>query len=606
MARFLTWYLIVTGVGAFLALSMPALVLVGMFLILPGLFLWFAPTGFMWGVVFAAIWFGTRVLIGDWPARALALLGTTAAMWLIPQPSIALSRARLAQATLPDVTPAAPLAIAGDVRIDLPMPTQEPYDPEHPNAPRQIGCNGMCAAALFTEGVKSVTIGKSPYVTDAEAGAGQAPSRESRTFVRRPRAACETSLRPTDAQEIGLKPAEITAKLAEWNLRLSTSDCIDSAPTPDRFDLYIVRSAGSLYGRRWDRPGWSTQPGAVDFERLEMRGRDGALLMRRSIVRTEAMALPLSISFGSNFNNFGPGWSRAPISNAPRYAMLDLGALLAAHTRLRVQVDQDATVARARARLREMLDDPRVTADDSGWAAVETYFTGLGKSVGPEDRTMIPALIRDPRNRHFEGLWSAIRALGPDAAILREPFVARLASDPNPAEQTRYIGRAIDTLPPGIFAVPSDAERALLADPLLRGRAPGLVMRQADRGAAAVPDLLSILEDHLRGAAAAIARRDTSRSADREMIDAVRVALCRLGPQGASALPRIAALDARGILSRRLDQDEDWQVALIRLGRSAETMAKPANRSGTEAQYRARQQARAADRPEMACRSSFV
>ncbi len=608
MARFLALYLIVTGVAAVIALSMPSLVLIGMFLLLvPGLLLWFAPTGFLWGVVFAAIWFGLRPMAGDWQARVVAGLGTVAVMWLIPQPSIALSRAKLAEATLPDVMPAAPLAFAGDVRIDLPSLSQEPYDPEHPNAPRLIGCNGICAAALFTDGVKSVTVGKSEYVSPppirGRPSSPRAP--EFRTFVRLPHKACETSLQPTDAEGIGLKYPEASTKLAEWNLRLSTSDCITSAPTPDRFDLHMVQSSGTLFGQRRERADWASAADAVTFEQIEIRGRDNAVLLRKRIVRTEAMAAPLSIGFGSNFNNFGPGWSRATLSNAPRHAQIDPGALLMAHTRLAVRVDKDATLKQARARLQAMLGDPRVTAEDSGWASVEVYFTGLGKTLDPADRALIPALVRDPRNRHFRGIWDAIRALGPEGAILRAPFVERLASDPKPAEETRYLGRAIDKLPADIFAVPSDAERALLDDPALRVRAPGLVMRQADRGAAAVPALLAILDYHARNPASA-SSRTTGDAPDRVMIDAVRVALCRLGPQGASALPRLAALDASGILPRRLDEDQDWQVTLIRLGRSADTVRKPANMTGTEANFRARQRTRAAGEVEFACSSNFV
>ncbi len=611
MARFLVLYLIVTGVLAVLALSMPWLVIIGLFfLIVPGLILWVAPTAFLWGAVFSLIWFGLRPMAGDWRAGLVAGLGTVALMWLIPQPDIATGRARLARATLPDVVPSKPLAFTGDVRIDLLSLSQEPYDPEHPKSPRLIGCNGVCAAALFTDGVKSVTIGKSEYLNPPTARGRRFPSRapEFRTFIRLPHKDCETSVKPTDAEGIGLKYPDNTTKLAEWNLRLSTSDCIASAPTPDRFDLHMIQSAGTLRDQRSGRADWLVDP--VRFEQVEIRGRDNAVLLRKRIVRTEVMAAPLSISLGMNFSggslyNSDLGWSRTTLSNAPRYATLDPGALLKAHTRLAAGVDKDATTKQARARLQAMIDDPRVKADDSGWATTEIYFEGLEKSLDPQDRLLVPALIRDPRNSRFRGLWAAIKGFGAAGVILRAPLVERLASDPDPAEETRSLGRAIDALPPGIFAVPSAAERALLADPALRVRAPGLVMRQADRGAAAVPELLAILDYHARNPASA-SPRTTGDPADRVMIDAVRVALCRLGPLGASALPRLAALDASGILPKRLDQDEDWQVTLIRLGRSADTVNKPANMTGTEANFRARQQARAAGDVKFACKSNFV
>lgn len=57
MKGFLTTYLMITGIGAFLALAMPGLVMLGLFmLILPGLILGMMPTAFIYGVIFAVGW----------------------------------------------------------------------------------------------------------------------------------------------------------------------------------------------------------------------------------------------------------------------------------------------------------------------------------------------------------------------------------------------------------------------------------------------------------------------------------------------------------------------------------------------------------------------
>src|SRR5215207_5630797 len=77
--KFLTIYLLVTGIGAAVALAMPGLVVLGFFLlILPGLVLSFAPTAFLWGCVFTASWFAAGILFGNTLLTVLAAGAVTA------------------------------------------------------------------------------------------------------------------------------------------------------------------------------------------------------------------------------------------------------------------------------------------------------------------------------------------------------------------------------------------------------------------------------------------------------------------------------------------------------------------------------------------------
>ena len=108
MAALLKLYLVFTGIGAAVSLLMPSLVVAGMFLILPGLILASMPTAFLWGCIFAAVWFPLHHALGDAPAAAVALAITAALVWFAPQPSRALSAARLAATVHPDVLPAPP------------------------------------------------------------------------------------------------------------------------------------------------------------------------------------------------------------------------------------------------------------------------------------------------------------------------------------------------------------------------------------------------------------------------------------------------------------------------------------------------------------------
>src|SRR4051812_45117599 len=77
--KFLTVYLLVTGIGAAAALAMPGLVVLGFFLlILPGLVLNLAPTAFLWGCVFTASWLAARIVLGDTLLTVLAASAITA------------------------------------------------------------------------------------------------------------------------------------------------------------------------------------------------------------------------------------------------------------------------------------------------------------------------------------------------------------------------------------------------------------------------------------------------------------------------------------------------------------------------------------------------
>ncbi|UVC17627.1 hypothetical protein [Mesorhizobium onobrychidis] len=76
--------MIITGIGAFVALTMPWLVIIGSFLIIPGLVLASMPTALMYGVAFALF----RLLLGSFlsgvPLNVMSGAATLALFWTIP------------------------------------------------------------------------------------------------------------------------------------------------------------------------------------------------------------------------------------------------------------------------------------------------------------------------------------------------------------------------------------------------------------------------------------------------------------------------------------------------------------------------------------------
>ena len=162
MLRLVLLYLGITGVGAFIALSAPWLVILGLFLgILPGLVLGLMPTAFMWGVAFALPWFLLRAALGDQLAILPAALIGAAAMWFIPAASARASRTLLDGALVPDVIPHDRIALAGDILLEVPilkLARQVDGAPEEEYSRRPFQCTALCAALLATPGVTSVTL----------------------------------------------------------------------------------------------------------------------------------------------------------------------------------------------------------------------------------------------------------------------------------------------------------------------------------------------------------------------------------------------------------------------------------------------------------------
>jgi hypothetical protein len=215
--------------------------------------------------------------------------------------------------------------------------------------------------------------------------------------------------------------------------------------------------------------------------------------------------------------------------------------------------------------------------------------------------------IRDPRVRYFDGIWGALEPLGNSAADLRAPMIERIATaDLSADEPPKAIGRALGSLPPGAFATLTGAERAILADPNRRALAPGLISRQSDRGAAAVPPLVEMLDYHLRKIAENKTRRGASSDGDLVVVDRVRMAFCRLGRDASTALPAMEALASQGLVDRRFAEGREWHLMLARVGKPVTDIPKPANLSGNEAQFHHNLQQRL-DRfnPDRDCRGQW-
>jgi hypothetical protein len=604
MLRLVLLYLGITGIGAFIALSAPGLVVVGLFLgILPGLVLAVMPTAFLWGVAFALPWFLLRAALGDQVAIIPAALIGAAAMWFIPATSALASRTMLNHALAPDVIPHDKIKLAGDILLEVPilkLARQVEGAPEEEFSRRPYQCTALCAALLATPGVTSVTLNA---IGEAK-GPGTAMTGSARRFRIVPKAQCRTpSISIDGADELSvdrLRPADwarngiVRSLQAEWDVRLATTDCVvveAPDPSPDmvvRIERYRIGSDSPT------RSDFSFLPSPIDVERLVISDRTAAPLLSKMRATGTALSRPLNIATTGGMENFSFRLGRTPTGNAPSYPQFNPDQLLADHSNLHVDVDQAAVIAAARAQLALAVANPALPASDAAFKLVPPWLNSLSQPpLSADDIMLLKAVIRDSRVRDFNGLWIVVKTLGPASGALREPLVDRIATlDWRADKELKLLGAILDKLPPGTFAVPSAKERAILADPDRRTMASGLIVRLADQGAAAVPQLLDLLDYHLAQLMAEREKRYDPTPEHMIVIDRVRMALCRLGPAGASALPRIEALMTKSpAYADRMDGRE-WQLMLARIGKPIRDIAKPADISNTVNQFHANLQSR--------------
>lgn len=589
MATFLSRYLIITGIGAAIAMAAPTLVVLGFFLlIVPGLLLLVAPTAFLWGAIFAAIWWPLRAKVASGLAALIALAGLVAVVIAIPWFANAQIQARIDALRAEDREADGPIPLRGVIRFErTAYVVAQMEDPEWKaqvaafNAEkrridwsqRPVACDAMCAAALFTPGVAAVII--APML---------APGAEPRTLDRvsefwiENASGCTGSLTPgSQAGSDGFTDHALLND--EWRVRISQGQCIQRGPVRQTPDFTIV-----IADWRLDGATWSLTQARTSIRRMEVRAASGQVLLRRTSVDTAKLAPVLWIEGNGWLNSFHFDWARKRSwgDNVPG-AFTPVG-LLADLTPLRVRSDPRVVADEARIELARALDDPARPRGDLAFALPERVFADIGKNgLHAGDAALVERVIDDPRTTHLSGIWSVIQKMGPESVRLRAPIVKRVlaARYPEDREIVRPLGSALRALPAGTFASPTDDEVRLLDNPDRRNWATGLVARQADRGTVAVPILTRIL---VEGWSRPLPKEKIQRPRDLDAANAARRGLCVLGSVAQPARAAVEALVADGHMPAGALDDRRWQLTLARLGRPIESFRSPPNQNRTDAQ----------------------
>ena len=621
MMKFLTLYLGVTGVAAFIALAAPGLVVLGFFLfVIPGLLLSLAPTAFLWGCLFTACWIGLRTILPEMLITAiLAAVLTGAALVAVTQPNRTAGAMIYRSSLLPDVTPAEPIKMRGDIRIDVPLPRWDNVNSRGKAGLRGYSCDNLCLALLFTPGVTGVTINKSTGFSrdDHRNGTGGYDA-EARTYRLVPKAQCgDGGLLPDLVGRNGLFAGSMeanTALSAEWNLKLASEVCLVQTATPARHDLNIREGS---YGGAARRSSWSLLPSPARIEYLEIRDGGGPVLLRRFKSTVQILSRVLHVWGDGGIDNFTFGWGRTPLSNKRRYDAISMLAELEKHTDTRGKLSGEDLLPGLRKQLSAALEDPSLTGEAPAFQLLAAYFEAVEQPLPQEDLGIITRLARDDRVTRYDGIWK-LKSLPEDQQrAIRSAFFERALTTNDTNRLARSAAdKFLEAVGKGGFARLTGDEERLLGDPDGRWALPEIAARLHEGGAARVPMLMTLLREHSMALSKNFADANAGRiksyeksdenGGHRNMIDAVRISLCHLGPDAASALQPLRGLLASGAMPTNVTSGHagsSWHLVLVRMGLPVEQLTKPASLSGTDEAHRKRIRDRLARfDPDRSCR----
>ncbi|WP_309612381.1 hypothetical protein [Sphingomonas sp.] len=605
LGKFLAGYLLITGIGAFVALSAPGLVVLGFFLLLiPGLILSLMPTAFLYGVVFAAGWYGARALLGD---GVIAIVGGVAAIAIVATltvlPRRMIDLAAYHATIQPDVRPASPIALKGNVRFNRQQANlNEASEQVYPYVvgTRGYACDSFCLAALFTPGVTSVTIDQT---READKIADGRPSPEARTYRLAPRPNCQSNV---DMNFRGMQPPlrnkgshgisdyeDGKVLAAQWALKLASDFCLVAEPARIAHDIVITeRETDNATARKK----WSFGPGRISTQTIEIAER-GKIVYRNHQSSVNTLDKILTIAGTGGIENFGFDWARTTINSKTGYDAVKLAdslgdfTTLAGRPEVGISKNKAAMLPPLRAQIRQALDAGTLDERSPAFQVLEAYFAAVGDKATDEDVAITSRLAADPRLKSLPGIWSLKLTLA-QARIVYDAYTKRLlANDPADAPKKSVFNAVLKGLGPDAISLIGADQKRLLDDPVRRLAAPELVrtlgygnIDQAWQLFAILKQTAATLADirtqRENGTIGSYGRQD-ERDVNGDMISFVKSGFCLGAPKDKRLLGELDVfLKSGGSYAMT-----DWNVTMVRMGKAIDTVEKPEDTSGTLSNY---------------------
>lgn len=335
MERILKRYLWITGTGALIVLVAPWLVVIGMlFLIVPGLVLMLLPTAFLWGATFAFLWRQLKDRFDRRTAAAGALIASSFLFLILPIPAQVTARSSISHHDQPDVIPATPVTLSGDVRLDLNRPAwDQAKSARFGRNLRPHACDALCVALLMEAHVTSVTVNRSeaPKARRKTTNA-HGLTIFARTYRLYPVSQCggKIPVQPVltfGGKLWGARREERERLKVRWQQKLETEFCIASAPPLTAYD-FVVREDTAYFPPRTRLGNWSLRPAPTKMRYVEIRKGGRKTIARIQRVSAKVPSLPLMAWINGNMMSSPRfGWARTTIDDGkgapPTLAVID-------------------------------------------------------------------------------------------------------------------------------------------------------------------------------------------------------------------------------------------------------------------------------------------
>lgn len=549
--------LFITGVLAGLAIAAPDLVVLGyVLLIVPGLVLTIAPT------VFVYLFLTTVVrqllpLSSPWKATVTAFAIALLLGWAVMQPFRSLAIAAYHAAELPDVLPDQPIELDGHVRLERPDHRSEPE------------CDDLCLAVLDSPRVRSLTtvtagrrkpIEPPDSVAYALVSAKEDPapglfSSEPGQIVRKYPPLIKAS-RGRDFK------TAVKAVEASWAMRLAGPDRLRAVKS--------VEADAADWIIRIENP--SNQRTST-LRRITILDSNGTVRFRQSYRKQAVPARMFYVGFHASIGG-GPVSASFHIGRqilASGEPSLGPEARLLQAITLSVPRSDADVVTLLRDQAVQALDDPAATTVRLDLA--RQYLGLFFFDAKAQDHELIARIVADDRISDIDEQLENIFTKDKTPTAMRDAFLHRIAMNHTSASLRHHLAERLAKMPPGTFANPDPTYFAIWNSPEISQHAAPLIATLADLG----PDRAMPKLDELLDTAIGLPHWSDRRA----MIEGIREALIRLGPQATAAAPRISELYLRRpspIMNNASDADQ-WRFALARMGVALEDLPVFQNQS---------------------------
>jgi len=556
----------------------PGLILMGLYMwLLPGLVLGIAPAIFLGTLLFSIQWYPIQRFSNQWLATLVALPSTIAIAWFAPLNSIAESEQLLASVSKLDVLPDKKLRFSGNVRI-------------HYGRDR-TRCGSLCNALLMADGIASVTV-SSNRSNGLDQSIDLNEDNSLKTYRVLPADECADSAEVYTDDEMIQTPIEFRKLL---DVKVAEGYCIGiSKPLLNGNDFVITMESGEIFAPNYktdqmeDDKRWTLEPWPIKVRRLLIYDKHGSKLLQQSQLTIRKLVQPLLPSPGyGNDVQWKIGWARSPVSNMKPYQELDSLKILETHTNLSISDKQVVTIDRMSEKTSTLLDKTSDSFNGKELSLIPLFFWSFrDANVDQQHIDLLERLISDRRITNFEGVNRVFTSLEDNIHKLRKPIALRLLDEDwnRGRNRVKPLASIWHYLPEGSMKDLLPEEERLLIDGGRRPFANGLILRQADRGAAAAPLLLEILKVHFD---AQNKLRSKSDILDNEKtLQAAQLAICAIGPQAKSALSTFASWQKEKIIPFQRQNSLSWKYTLARLGLPIAQLTKPEGFEGSDAEFR--------------------